>query len=360
MAKTQVDYLIAGQGLAGSLLAWRLLQRQQRVLVVDEQHRQSASMVAAGLVTPITGMRLVKTAHIETLLPHALQDYRQLGSGLRQRFYHPRPMLRLFAKAQEAERWRSRCSMSEYRPWLRQALAPGQWQHFLENPLGGFFLAHAGYLDIPRLLHQLKRHLIENNAYRSGRICPDECRIEHDKARWQDVSARVLIFCEGHQARFNPWFRWLPFRVAKGEIITLNYAGRHPGYIVNRGRWLLPTQQGQFRFGANYEHAPRDIAPSDSERDKLLAALPSLTPRAKAFQLVQHEAGIRPASADTQPFIGRHPRHPSLAIFNGFGSKGSLSIPYCASRFADHLLQEAPLPVWADIARYHAQSPAAG
>ncbi|HHH13042.1 MAG TPA: FAD-dependent oxidoreductase, partial [Thiolapillus brandeum] len=30
------DFLVLGQGLAGSLLAWRLLRRGRRVLVMDD------------------------------------------------------------------------------------------------------------------------------------------------------------------------------------------------------------------------------------------------------------------------------------------------------------------------------------
>jgi glycine/D-amino acid oxidase-like deaminating enzyme len=33
------DFLIVGQGLAGSLLAWSLLQRGHTVVVVEDRHR---------------------------------------------------------------------------------------------------------------------------------------------------------------------------------------------------------------------------------------------------------------------------------------------------------------------------------
>jgi hypothetical protein len=38
---------------------------------------------------------------------------------------------------------------------------------------------------------------------------------------WQDISAKKIIFCEGYQAIHNPWFNYLPFQLAKGEILTL-------------------------------------------------------------------------------------------------------------------------------------------
>jgi hypothetical protein len=41
-----------------------------------------------------------------------------------------------------------------------------------------------------------------------------------------------------------------------------------------------------------------------------------------------------------------------LAIFNGFGSKGSLLIPWHVERFVASLLDATPLPLSIDVARY--------
>ena len=74
----KVDILIVGQGLAGSLLAWSLIQRGQTVCVVDDKHPNAASRVAAGLINPITGRRLVKSWNIDRFYPVAAQQYKAL------------------------------------------------------------------------------------------------------------------------------------------------------------------------------------------------------------------------------------------------------------------------------------------
>jgi len=61
-----IDFLIVGQGLAGSLLAWELIQRGCSVLVVDKGE-ENASQVAAGLINPVTGIRFVKSGSV----PHS-------------------------------------------------------------------------------------------------------------------------------------------------------------------------------------------------------------------------------------------------------------------------------------------------
>jgi glycine/D-amino acid oxidase-like deaminating enzyme len=53
----EVDYLIVGQGLAGSVVACLLQMAGRRVLVIDNALRTAASLSAAGIVSPITGKR---------------------------------------------------------------------------------------------------------------------------------------------------------------------------------------------------------------------------------------------------------------------------------------------------------------
>ncbi|WP_455203160.1 hypothetical protein [Kaarinaea lacus] len=49
--------------------------------------------------------------------------------------------------------------------------------------------------------------------------------------------------------------------------------------------------------------------------------------------------------------MGRHSQYSNLAVFNGFGSKGGLWIPYFANLFADYLCEQQPLLSEVDIAR---------
>ena len=52
-------YIIVGQGVAGTLLAYFLLKAGQNVIAIDNYHKGAASNVAAGIINPITGRRYV-------------------------------------------------------------------------------------------------------------------------------------------------------------------------------------------------------------------------------------------------------------------------------------------------------------
>ena len=50
-----LDYLLIGQGISGSVLAWQLLKVGKRIVVINNTLANRASSVAAGVYNPITG-----------------------------------------------------------------------------------------------------------------------------------------------------------------------------------------------------------------------------------------------------------------------------------------------------------------
>jgi glycine/D-amino acid oxidase-like deaminating enzyme len=69
------------------------------------------------------------------------------------------------------------------------------------------------------------------------------------------------------------------------------------------------------------------------------------------FSIQQHEAGVRPATADRRPLLGLHPAFPCMGIFNGLGTKGVSIAPYFAAHFADLLLENKQLDQEVSISR---------
>jgi glycine/D-amino acid oxidase-like deaminating enzyme len=98
-----VDYIIVGQGLAGTFLSWNLQRAGKKVLVIDQFRPQAASRIASGVINPITGRRMVRTWMIETLMPYAVEAYTQFGNELGASLvsqcniidFHPTPQMKL-------------------------------------------------------------------------------------------------------------------------------------------------------------------------------------------------------------------------------------------------------------------------
>jgi glycine/D-amino acid oxidase-like deaminating enzyme len=348
----EIHTLIVGQGLAGSLLAWELAHRGERVLVVDDEHASAASTAAAGLINPVTGQRLVKTAGVDDYLPVARKRYRALEKILGRRLLVEKPMWRLLRTAKERQVWHKRKQDPQYDDYLGEWLESSRLQPPFVAPLGGFIQHHTAYLDTAALLEGIRDYLLETGRYRPQRIDYGMLELTEAGVVFDGIHCRRVIFCEGYRAMHNPWFNWLPFTPAKGEILSLRFAQPLPDVMVNAGRWLMPRANGEYRLGATYEHERLDEVVTEAARQTLLGALAGILSEAPAHKVIGQQAGVRPATTDRQPFLGLHPTHPQLGIFNGFGSKGSLLIPWHAEVFADALDCGCPLPIECDIRRH--------
>ena len=344
------DYLIVGQGLAGSLLAWRLITAGQRVLVIDNGQPAAASRVAAGLINPVTGKRLVKEANAERFLAMARDWYTELGKQFNHVFLHDKPMLRLFDPDEIKPIWEKRRADPAYQRFIGASLNP----HECGYPQGGFIQNQTGYLASTLLLNAIELWLQERQSLIATQFDYSDITISSPLG-WRGIHIDKIIFCEGAAIAHNPWFNTLPMQPAQGEILTLQTHQPLPHWIVNAGRWLLPLGEGRFKLGATYtwptEHAPLTDTTSETAKSELLTDLAKLFPSLTDYKIIAHEAGIRPGSKDRRPLIGFHHRYPDLAVFNGFGSKGSMLIPYYAQHFVDVLLKKTALDSDVNITR---------
>lgn len=332
--------MIVGAGLAGSVLARMLQTAGYSVFIVADPDTPSASRAAAGLINPVTGQRLVLQHNIDELLNSAGRFYRAVEAHFDIRLLHEKRMLRLFRNETERTAWEKRRDDPAYDSYIDHTLARSD----------GFIQRRTGWLDTNLLLDTLHGAFREKGVLAESFFSHEYLRIEPRQIRWRDIKAEKAIFCEGWRGQTNPWFKHLPFQPAKGEILTIE--GNAPDTIINRGKWLLPIGERRCKLGATYDWEQIDENTTPEAREMLLDVLSELFPDAGEVCVTAHVAGVRPGSMDKLPFVGLHPTRPAIAIFNGFGSKGSLLIPWHAEQFIAHLLEGTPLPANADIARF--------
>jgi glycine/D-amino acid oxidase-like deaminating enzyme len=105
-----------------------------------------------------------------------------------------------------------------------------------------------------------------------------------------------------------------------------------------------------FWIGASYIWDFEDALPTKAFLENTTQALNQTLKI--PFEIVDHRAGLRPATLERRPFVGLHPLYPSVGILNGMGTKGCSLAPFFASQFTDHLLREAPIAKDADVKRF--------
>lgn len=346
----KTDFLIVGQGLAGSLLAWNLIEAGQRVLVVDRDEPDTSSKVAAGLVTPLAGARFNLPPGLEERLDFARSFYwrHEELSGLR--FFHHRRIVRIFRGEEEAQVWAKRLATEGERYARFHAPLEIDTTRILA-PWGGFEMREGGWLDVPGFLEYTRQALLERASYAIGRVDSHEVEVLPSGVAWKNVTASAVVFCEGWRGGQNRFFDWIPVRPTPGDILDLTMPDLDDETrILNKGGWIIPQGGGRFRAGSTYRPVGAVAEITGAGRAEVLAKVAGITPIVP--EVTGHRCAIRPTIRRSQVFMGRHPAQDRVAFFNGLGSKGVLNGPWHAARLADHLLRDTPLPLETDV-RHH-------
>lgn len=343
------DYLIVGQGVAGSVLAWTLDQLGCKVIVTNAPELPSAARVAAGIVNPLTGRKLVQTWQADKLFPFLHQFYREIELKLGVRFFHPRNIYRPFRNLTEKEAYLNITRDPSVAKYILEGTEDEMYSDVINNPFGGLTVTQSGWVDLPEFLKIIKGYFLEKNQYAEVKVEADWLEMTGDSVVIDNLSVKKVIFCDGSQGRENPLFDWLPYNPVKGQVLTATVNHYPIKNIVNQGVFILPLRDGLIKIGATYSWHDLDWQTTEDGRAFLEKKVQELIK--VPYQVVAQQAGLRPSTKDRRPFLGLHPEYPSVGIFGGLGTKGVSLAPYLAQQYAGFLLNNEELDPETNINR---------
>jgi len=330
-----IDYLIVGQGLAGTVLAHLLLKNGKNVLVIDAIHPSSSSKIAAGIFNPVTGRRVVKSWMADTLIPFAHTYYKSLEIELEDIFYFPMDVIEIVQNVKDRNEWEGRMSDPGMKNYL-VGNTPDQLYEEAVHPYEKLFrISNSGWLNISKLIHLFKQKLIESGKLLELFMDYSLIKVNKDKILCGNIECRNIIFCDGYNVRNNLFWNQLPLVPAKGEILTITCKNLPEDFILMSGIFILPIGNKLFRVGATYEWDFFDEQPSEKGMKDLLERLNRILKL--PYEIVDHNAGIRPTVKDRRPLLGRHHEYENVFVFNGLGTKGVQLAPYFAKMFVEFL-----------------------
>jgi glycine oxidase len=340
--------LILGHGLAGCAVAWQLLWRGQAFTVVDEELPITSSKIAAGLLTPITGMRLSLAPEHERELRECLAFYRRVQQRLGVGVVHPRQHLRILRTEQEQQLWPRRRVDPRLQGFLRSDPRPLDAEHFQVEARNGFQMRHGGWVDTAAYLHQSRRLWQQQGSWVEQRLEPAEVEPQADGWTWQGRHYRWVIDCRGWSAGQTRLWNWLPWDCAKGTILTLQADLGQERRIIHHGCWVVPRGDGTLRVGSTYDKDLRQPYAGTAEQVQQLQSKLSATLRCP-WQMTAEATAVRPILQGQRVVMGTHPGRERWAVLNGLGSKGALRAPGLADQLLCHLLDGQRLPLALDV-----------
>lgn len=341
------DYLIIGQGICGTFLSWNLLKAGKKVIVIDEPRPFSSSKVASGVINPITGRRLVKTWMIDELLPFAKNEYECFGRELDAAFIAQTDLLMFHPTMQMKEAFEEQITSNKQ--YLQHA-ADTEWKAYFNFSYGIGKISPCLHINLNSLLEKWGAYLLQQGLLIQERFNNDELSFSGSQVIYRGITASKIIFCNGADAFQLPYFSLLPYARNKGQAIIASIPGLPAGHIYKQGLTIVPWNEQLFWIGSTYEWDFTDLEPDEHFQKKATEQLKCWLKI--PFTIVDHLAAERPATLERRPFVGLHPVHPAVGIFNGMGTKGCSLAPYFAKQFSDHLVRQAPIQPEADVQRF--------
>lgn len=280
-------------------------------------------------------------------IPVAKEIYSQIENKTGAVFFHALPLLEIFDSVKTKNDWQFRVAENNLSAYVEKFLSHNEIPPSINAPFGAIQLKETFRLDATDFLSATRNYFADLNLLASEKFSFDDVTISGSSVTWKNIKADKIIFCEGFLAANNPYFQNLPYQFSKGQIITITCKELSQTHIINQGIFILPLGQHTFKVGSTYEWSTLDNVPTPLAKSELITKLKKII--SAPFQIVTHQAAIRPTVKNRRPFIGLHPVHNTVGIFNGFGTKAVMLAPYFAKQFAEYLIDGKKLNPEVDI-----------
>lgn len=339
--------LIVGQGISGTMLSWYCHKANIPFIVIDEPIENSASKVAAGLINPVTGRRIVKTWMIDTLMPFAANAYRDFGKDFKIKVVEQKSIVDFFPTKQMEEAFEER--VKENADYLHLANEK-HFKDLVQYHLNYGIVSPCYIIQIQKVLSIWQDFLQARKLLSIEAFVDDELKINNNNLLYKNVAFSHIVFANGEKCRTNRWFKNLPWASNKGEALIIECKDLPEDFVYKKGISIIPIRSHRFWVGANYIWNYEDEKPTTMFYNNTKKQLEQIL--ISPFTIIDHKAALRPANVERRPFVGFHPLYSKIGILNGMGAKGTSLAPYFANQLVENILLHTPIDAEADVARF--------
>ncbi len=366
------DIVVVGGGVIGTAIAWQAAAAGRDVVLVDPGTGESASLVAAGMLAPVSESLFGETALLALNLL-AVRRFPQFADELEEATGTQVGLRRegTLAVAYDPGDYAALARLTEFRRSLGlgaqslDARACRSLEPFLAPDVRGGFLFAGDYsVDNRRYASALSRAA----ALTGVRIVPGRVTavLTADGAAPEvrlagagvpdSLSCAAVVVCAGW---WSGGIEGLPagvsqaVRPVKGQLLRLRLPAAMPPvlhYTIRatvRGTdvYLVPRADGELVVGATSEERGDDRTVTAGAVHDLLRDAMSVLPVTGELTLAETCAGLRPGTLDNGPIVGV--AGDGLVIATGHYRNGILLSAATADAVVALLTGHAPAPEWA-------------
>lgn len=343
------DYLIVGQGLAGTALAFRLIQENKKVLLVDSVAKSAASFVAPGMYNPMVLKRFTKCWNVEKQLPYMYEFLDAFEDKFNVHIHERLPLYRILHSVEEQNLWYEASDKKSLSDYMSEEIKSYKQDGIISN-FGLGKVNHAGRVHIAKMLESFRAYLISNDIFLNEDFSHADLYSTENGFTYKDYTFEKIVFCEGYGILQNPMFSYLPLLGTKGELIEIYAPELKLTKLLKGSVFILPLGEDKYRVGATFNWKDKSIEHTEEAKQELQKKLETII--TVPYKVINQTAGIRPTVKDRRPLMGRHPENENMYVFNGLGTRGVLISAYLTKQMYDFLETDSELDPECDISRY--------
>tara|TARA_B100001250_G_scaffold413066_1_gene445995 strand:+ start:2891 stop:3931 length:1041 start_codon:yes stop_codon:yes gene_type:complete len=336
----KVDFIIVGQGIAGTSFAFELLKNNKTFVVIDKFNTDTASRIALGVYNPLILKWFTKSWDIDNQLDYFYIFYNQLNNFLGDNLFSDIGIYKFLKNPYDQNNWLTKQFRSSLSQYMSEDLYSINNQGLIhQKPYG--LVKLAGKVNVQLLLKLFREYCINKNILIDTDLDYNNLNINSNSIFFQGIEANKLIFCQGYGGLDNPYFNNLNFKPTKGEILTIYSKDLNLEKIIHSGFLFTPIGNDYYSIGATYDWQDMTINRTVEAKTKLVDRLNSIL-KIK-YKIINHQVGIRPSTFDRRPFIGEHNQYNNLYILNGLGTRGVLLAPYLSKLLINSIYKKGTI-----------------
>jgi glycine oxidase len=363
------DVVIAGGGVIGTAIAWRAASAGLDVILVDPDQGDGASLVAAGMLAPVSESLFGEAALLRLNLL-AVRRFGPFAAELEELTGHQVGLRRegTLAVAYDPGDYAALMRLTAFRRSAgldaRELDSRGcrTLEPFLTPDVhGGVLFAGDWSVDNRRYAAALREAMTATKV-RVVRDRVTEALVRHGRARGVRLAgggtigspwAVIAAGCWSGEVAGLPGPVRTAVRPVKGQLIRLRHPERiapvlsHTIRAIVRGTdvYLVPRADGELIVGATQEERGPDQTVTAGAVHDLLHDAMSVLPVTSELILAETCAGLRPGTPDNGPIVGGSGVG-GLLLATGHYRNGILMSPVTADATVAVLTGQPPAPEW--------------
>lgn len=343
--KQELDFIIVGQGIAGTILAFELLKRNKKVKVVDEFQANSSSRIALGIYNPLVLKWFTRSWKAEVQLKKLNNFCKDFENEFNVKINHKSNIYKFLETNFSINNWIEKQFSPNREQFMSEHL---KYLDGIKNPFG--VVLQSGWVDIKLMLDSFRAFLKKNKILINESFVFNELKINKDYIKYNNYISKYIVFCEGSSVINNPYFNNLGFKMTKGEIIHFKSTDLKLNKIIHSGIITIPISNDTYYSGATFNWDINSIIPTEIARGEIINKIKKI--RNFNYELIDQKVAIRPSVIDRRAIIGSHHKHKNLYLMNGLGSRGMLLSPYLADQLCSSIFDNKKINSEININRF--------